>query len=104
MLGASSTPVAYCYPYMKPCTPYQLTGGSLALPPYATVVVTAHASSPLVPPPAAKELAVIASQYPFDIPTFKPLRLTFPEGIKLLQVGRGGAGQGGSCGATAMVQ
>lgn len=33
----------------------------------------------------AAELAVISKQYPFDIPTFKPLRLTFPEGIKLLQ-------------------
>ncbi|GLC46632.1 hypothetical protein PLESTB_001761700 [Pleodorina starrii] len=35
----------------------------------------------------AKELAVIAEQYPFDVPTFKPLRLTFPEGIALLQQG-----------------
>ncbi|EFJ52967.1 hypothetical protein VOLCADRAFT_72624 [Volvox carteri f. nagariensis] len=35
----------------------------------------------------AKELAVIAQQYPFDVPTFKPLRLTFPEGIALLQQG-----------------
>ncbi|KXZ44846.1 hypothetical protein GPECTOR_61g799 [Gonium pectorale] len=35
----------------------------------------------------AKELAVIAQQYPFEVPTFKPLRLTFPEGIALLQQG-----------------
>ncbi|PNW82442.1 hypothetical protein CHLRE_06g279150v5 [Chlamydomonas reinhardtii] len=35
----------------------------------------------------AKELAVIASQYPFEIPTFKPLRLTFPEGIAMLKEG-----------------
>ncbi|KAG2492339.1 hypothetical protein HYH03_009289 [Edaphochlamys debaryana] len=35
----------------------------------------------------AKELAVVATQYPFDIPTFKPLRLTFPEGIAMLREG-----------------
>jgi len=28
---------------------------------------------------------VIGQQYPFDMPVFKPLRLTFPEGIKMLQ-------------------
>lgn len=33
----------------------------------------------------AKELAVIGQQYPFELPVFKPLRLTFPEGIKMLQ-------------------
>mmetsp|Transcript_1840 Transcript_1840/g.2691 ORF Transcript_1840/g.2691 Transcript_1840/m.2691 type:complete len:552 (-) Transcript_1840:301-1956(-) len=33
----------------------------------------------------AKELKVIQEQYPFDIPTFKPLRLTFKEGIEMLQ-------------------
>ena len=32
-----------------------------------------------------KELSVIAQQYPFELPVFKPLRLTFPEGIKMLQ-------------------
>ncbi|GFR50951.1 hypothetical protein Agub_g13271 [Astrephomene gubernaculifera] len=35
----------------------------------------------------AKELSVISSQYPFDIPVFKPLRLTYPDGIALLQAG-----------------
>ena len=45
--------------------------------------------------PAAKELAVIQSQFPFDIPTFKPLRLTFPEGIQVTgAVGRGRRGLG----------
>lgn len=33
----------------------------------------------------AHELSVISSQYPFELPVFKPLRLTFPEGIKMLQ-------------------
>ena len=37
------------------------------------------------PPPSAKELSVIGQQYPFEMPVFKPLRLTFPEGIKMLQ-------------------
>ena len=36
-------------------------------------------------PPSAKELSVIGQQYPFEMPVFKPLRLTFPEGIKMLQ-------------------
>ncbi|PNH06255.1 Aspartate--tRNA ligase, cytoplasmic [Tetrabaena socialis] len=35
----------------------------------------------------AKELAVVGQQYPFEVPTFKPLRLTFPEGIAMLQQG-----------------
>ncbi len=35
--------------------------------------------------PAARELAVIGQQYPFELPAFKKLRLTFAEGIKLLQ-------------------
>ncbi|GIL88257.1 hypothetical protein Vretimale_14134 [Volvox reticuliferus] len=35
----------------------------------------------------AKELEFIAQQYPFQVPTFKPVRLTFPEGIALLQEG-----------------
>jgi nondiscriminating aspartyl-tRNA synthetase len=33
----------------------------------------------------AHELSVISSQFPFEMPVFKPLRLTFPEGIKMLQ-------------------
>ncbi|GAX82774.1 hypothetical protein CEUSTIGMA_g10200.t1 [Chlamydomonas eustigma] len=32
-----------------------------------------------------KELSVISQQYPFEMPVFKPLRLTFPEGIAMLQ-------------------
>jgi hypothetical protein len=34
---------------------------------------------------AARELGVIGQQYPFEMPVFKRLRLTFPEGIKMLQ-------------------
>jgi aspartyl-tRNA synthetase len=34
---------------------------------------------------AGKELSVISQQYPFELPVFKPLRLTFPEGIAMLQ-------------------
>ncbi|KAG1671000.1 hypothetical protein FOA52_014242 [Chlamydomonas sp. UWO 241] len=33
----------------------------------------------------AKELAVIGTQYPFELPVFKPVRLTFAEGIEMLQ-------------------
>lgn len=33
----------------------------------------------------AGELAVIRQQFPFELPVFKPLRLTFPEGIQMLQ-------------------
>lgn len=36
-------------------------------------------------PPVAKDLEAIGKQYPFELPAFKRLRLTFPEGIKLLQ-------------------
>jgi hypothetical protein len=37
---------------------------------------------------AARELSVISAQYPFEVPSFKRLRLTFPEGIALLQQAR----------------
>ncbi len=33
----------------------------------------------------ARELEVVAQQYPFEPIAYKPLRLTFPEGIKMLQ-------------------
>jgi aspartyl-tRNA synthetase len=33
----------------------------------------------------ARELEVVAQQYPFEPIAYKPLRLTFAEGIKMLQ-------------------
>lgn len=50
--------------------------------------------------PAAREMAVIGQQFPFDMPKFKALRLTFAEGIKMLQESgypnvRPGGGEGG---------
>lgn len=34
---------------------------------------------------AAREMAVVAEQFPFEPAVFKRLRLTFPEAIKILQ-------------------
>ncbi len=38
-----------------------------------------------LPALAERELNTVAKQYPFEPPVFKALRLTFEEGIKLLQ-------------------
>jgi hypothetical protein len=39
------------------------------------------------PPLAGRELGVIKAQYPFEMPVFKRVRLTYEEGIKMLQEG-----------------